>query len=260
MRETAVRIQRKIAESEVLMHEPTAELRSRRVGAVAPWWHTALLMVLLIAGSLLSSRQAHSHALGAHHVHRYLVGIAGEWIFLLLACWGLRMKRVAMPELLGFRRGLHALAEDVGFAAVFWVTAAIILVVIGLLLRLVHLSTPQQTLMAIAPRTPVEMLLWLILSTSAGFCEEFAFRGYFLRQFASTWGGIWMGVVCSSLLFGISHGYEGAAGMIAITAYGAMFCVLALTRKSLRPGMIAHAWHDIFSGVMLALLAHFHPM
>lgn len=260
MLEPTVRIQRKIAESEVRMHDLTAEPRSRLLGAVAPWWHTALLMVLLIAGSLLSSRQAHSNALAAHHVHRYLIGIAGEWIFLLLTWWGLRMKRVAMSELLGFRRGFHALAEDVGAAAVFWVVAAVILVVIGLLLRLVHLSTPQQTLMAIAPRTPLELLLWLILSTSAGFCEESAFRGYFLRQFASTAGGVWTGVVCSSLLFGISHGYEGAAGMIAIAAYGAMFCVLALTRKSLRPGMIAHAWHDIFSGVMLALLAHFHPM
>jgi hypothetical protein len=70
--------------------------------------------------------------------------------------------------------------------------------------------------------------------------------------------GLWIGVACSSLLFGVSHGYEGAAGMIAITAYGAMFCVLAILRKGLRPGMIAHAWHDIFSGVMLAMLRHFH--
>ncbi|HEY1808184.1 MAG TPA: hypothetical protein VGG42_06450 [Acidobacteriaceae bacterium] len=48
--------------------------------------------------------------------------------------------------------------------------------------------------------------------------------------------------------------------MIAITAYGALFCVLVLMRRSLRPGMMAHAWHDIFSGVMLAVLRHVHPM
>jgi hypothetical protein len=71
---------------------------------------------------------------------------------------------------------------------------------------------------------------------------------------------VWLGVLCSSLLFGVSHGYEGAAGMIAITAYGAMFCALAIVRDSLRPGMIAHAWHDIFSGVMLALIRHFHVL
>jgi hypothetical protein len=47
--------------------------------------------------------------------------------------------------------------------------------------------------------------------------------------------------------------------MIAITAYGALFCVLVFARNSLRPGMIAHVWHDIFSGIVLALLRHFHP-
>jgi hypothetical protein len=231
----------------------------KRFSAVAPWWHTALLVGLLVGGSLLSARQAHRQAMGAHHLNRYLMGIAVEWIFLLVVWWGLRMKRVALTELAGIRRGMRALLEDVGAAAVFWIMAMVVLAAIGVVLRLLHYSAPQKTLMALAPRTGVEVALWICLSATAGFCEEIAFRGYFLRQFGSIAGGVWTGVVCSSLLFGISHGYEGAAGMIAITAYGAMFCALAITRKSLRPGMIAHAWHDIFSGVMLALLAHFHP-
>jgi uncharacterized protein len=243
------------------MHDsPAAAIPGRHNARVAPWWHTLLLMALLITGSLLSNRQARRNVLGAHHVTRYLVGIAVEWIFLLLTWWGLRMKRIMLRELLRFRPGFQAVAEDIAVAAIFWIGAAIILVAIGLLLRLVHLSTPQRALMAMAPRTSLELLLWVMLSASAGFCEEVAFRGYFLRQFASIGGGVWLGVVCSSLLFGISHGYEGAAGMIAITAYGAMFCMLVLARNSLRPGMIAHAWHDIFSGVMLMLLQHFHPV
>ena len=243
------------------MHDPAADTSaapgSRFTVRVAPWWHTALLVALLLAGSLASGHQAQRSALAGHHVWRYLGGIVVEWVFLLLAWWGLRMKKVAMAELLGFRRGFLALAEDLGAAAVFWITAAILLVMIGLLLRVVHLAAPQKALMALAPNTPLELLLWVMLSLSAGFCEEFVFRGYFLRQFASAGAGIWLGAVCSSLLFGMSHGYEGAAGMIAITAYGAMFCALVFARNSLRPGMIAHAWHDIFSGIMLALLRHF---
>ncbi len=38
--------------------------------------------------------------------------------------------------------------------------------------------------------------------------------------------------------------------MITITVYGALFGLLAWWRRSLRPGMIAHAWTDIFSGVI----------
>ncbi|MGB7135153.1 MAG: type II CAAX endopeptidase family protein, partial [Acidobacteriaceae bacterium] len=227
--------------------------------AVAPWWHTLLLVALLVGGSVVNARQAHRQALGTHHAARYLLGIGVELVFLLLVWWGLELKEVTLRELAGFPRGLRALMEDFGAAAVFWIMAMAILAAIGVALRLLHFSVPQKTLMALAPRTGMEMALWVCLSATAGFCEELAFRGYFLRQFGSIAGGMWTGVVCSSLLFGISHGYEGAAGMIAITAYGAMFCVLAIVRRSLRPGMIAHTWHDIFSGVMLALLRHFHP-
>jgi hypothetical protein len=240
--------------------ETTASRRTRFTGAVAPWWHTALIVLLLAGTSLFGVRAVHRNGVAAHHVYRYVFGICAEWMLLLVTWGGLRVKRVPMAELLGFRPGFDALAEDFGAAAVFWVAAAVVLMAIGLLLRAAHLTAPQKTLMAIAPRTPLELLLWVMLSMSAGFCEEFVFRGYFLRQFASVGAGLWFGVVCSSLLFGVSHGYEGAAGMIAITAYGAMFCVLVFVRNSLRPGMIAHAWHDIFSGVMLALLHHFHPL
>ncbi len=228
--------------------------------AIAPWWHTALLMALLVGGSLFSARQAHRSVLGAHHVARYSLTILSELVLLLLTWWGLRMRRVPIAEVLRFQRGWSAWAEDLGAAAIFWITSAAFLVAIGLILRVAHLSTPQKTVMALAPRSALELLLWITLSITAGFCEEFVFRGYFLRQFSSLGAGIGVGVLGSSLLFGVSHGYEGIAGMIAITAYGALFCVLVFLRRSLRPGMMAHAWHDIFTGVALALLRHVHPL
>jgi membrane protease YdiL (CAAX protease family) len=241
------------------MAEPHTTDPQRLAGrAVAPWWHTALIVLLLVGTSALGARAAHRGEPGMHHVYRYAFGIGAEWMLLLLTWWGLRLKRVGMAELLGFRHGLQTIAEDLAAAAIFWIAAVIILAAIGLVLKATGMSAPQKTLMALAPSSPLELLLWMVLSMSAGFCEEFVFRGYFLRQFGSVGAGVWLGVLCSSLLFGVSHGYEGAAGMIAITAYGAMFCVLVLVTKSLRPGMFAHAWHDIFSGVMLMLVRHFH--
>jgi uncharacterized protein len=264
MRGAAIRIQRKITESEQRMHDPAGRAApaadSMAGGPVAPWWHTAVVVALLVVTSVLSGWQAQRGTLGSHHAGRYLSGIAVEWVLLLIVWWGLRAKRVALAEVVRFRRGLAAIGEDLAAAGVFWMIAVVILATIGLLLRLAHLAAPQKTLMAIAPSTPLELLLWVVLSLSAGFCEEVVFRGYLLRQFASMGAGAWMGIVGSSLLFGVSHGYEGAAGMTAITAYGALFCALVFVRRSLRPGMIAHAWHDIFSGAMLALLRHFHPM
>ncbi|MGA7522556.1 MAG: CPBP family intramembrane glutamic endopeptidase [Acidobacteriaceae bacterium] len=198
--------------------------------------------------------------MGSHHAARYGLTILSELVLLLLAWWGLRMRRVPMAEVLQFQRGWRAWMDDLVAAAVFWLASAAILVAIGLALRVAHLAIPEKTVMALAPRTGLELLLWIALSITAGFCEEFVFRGYFLRQFSSLGAGVGLGLLASSLLFGVSHGYEGAAGMIAITVYGALFCVLVLLRRSLRPGMMAHAWHDIFSGVMLAVLRHVHPL
>jgi hypothetical protein len=54
-------------------------------------------------------------------------------------------------------------------------------------------------------------------------------------------------------LFGISHGYQGLGATIKITLFGLLYAGLALWRKSLRPGIAAHAWADVYSG-WLALL------
>jgi uncharacterized protein len=243
------------------MHEASPETlapTAPRISSVAPWWHTALIVVLVAGVSLLNSRSTQVSALAAHHPQRYLSGIAVEWLLFLLVWWGLRMKRVALAEIFGFRRGLRAWTEDFAAAGVFWIIALMVLACIGILAQLLHLGAPQKALAAMAPGNAQEMLLWIALSCTAGFVEEVAFRGYLLRQFAAPAHALWLGVVGSSLIFGIAHAYEGAAGMIAIGVYGALFCGLAILRRTLRPGMIAHAWHDIFSGALLALAHHFH--
>jgi len=51
-----------------------------------------------------------------------------------------------------------------------------------------------------------------------------------------------------ALLFGASHGYQGAAACAKITILGALYGSLAPWRKGLRPGMMAHAGSDILSG------------
>ncbi len=226
--------------------------------AVAPWWHTALLIVLLAAGSFASAFHSRHTDLNAHRAVRYAVGISTEWCMFLIAWWGLHMKRVRVAEILGFRRGLHAWGEDFAAAAIFWVVSLVILAAIRVIMLALHMDLAAKTVVALAPHSAVDLLVWIGLSLSAGFCEEFVFRGYFLRQFSSPVRAIWLGVLVSSLLFGIAHGYQGIGGMLSITVYGALFCVLALLRSSLRPGMIAHAWQDIFTGVAVLLMNHLH--
>ena len=37
--------------------------------------------------------------------------------------------------------------------------------------------------------------------------------------------------------------------MIVITVLGVLYGLLALARRNLRPGMIAHAWSDVYGGL-----------
>jgi hypothetical protein len=106
----------------------------------------------------------------------------------------------------------------------------------------------------LAPSNFPEMIVWIILSVTAGFCEEFIFRGYLQKQFHAITGSDAAAVAMQAVCFGIAHSYQGVRSMVTITLYGALFGMLALYRNSLRPGMIQHAMQDSFSGLTLAVL------
>jgi membrane protease YdiL (CAAX protease family) len=64
------------------------------------------------------------------------------------------------------------------------------------------------------------------------------------------------GILLSAATFGAAHAYQGFRMVILIGLYGATFGILTYWRKSLRPGMIAHAWNDSLKGVLAVLGAH----
>jgi len=84
-----------------------------------------------------------------------------------------------------------------------------------------------------------------MMSITAGFCEELVYRGYLQRQFLVLTGSVALAVLAQAVLFGAGHWYQGVKMVIVITVLGVLFGVFARWRKSLRPGMIAHAWGDI---------------
>lgn len=235
---------------------------------IAPRWHTALMIVLIVGLSFTGARNMH-HESGRplHLVPNYAITIVYEWFLAGLALWGIHMRGNSRSRLVGeIRQGWRGWWIDFGAALIFWIVAVTLLAILANVLARIpgsHLNAGKiaDVTYKLAPRTGVEMVLFLVLSISAGICEEFIFRGYFQQQFARVGRAMWVGVLISAVLFGCAHGYEGITGMVLITAYGAMFSVLALMRRGLRTGMIAHAWHDAFSGIVLAFLHHYamHP-
>jgi uncharacterized protein len=224
---------------------------------LAPLWHTLLLIAALLTASVKGNRADHSMAQSAGPLPQYLWNVIWEWILLGFTWLGIR-KRISLRELIGERwRSGEEFLRDIGIAAGFWMLS---LVVLGTCAKLMHLDqaskieSMRRQLGFLTPRSGAEVAAWLFVCLNAGFCEEIIFRGYLQRQFAILTRSMLPGILLSALVFGASHGYEGVSRMILIALFGFMFGILAWWRKSLRPGMIAHAWHDAISGLILRAL------
>ena len=98
------------------------------------------------------------------------------------------------------------------------------------------------------PRTFLEILLWIALSVTAGFCEEIAFRGYLQKQFHALSGNVAAAVIAQALVFGLAHAYQGWKATIVISVLGVLYGALAAWRRNLRSSMMAHAGSDIWEG------------
>lgn len=247
--------------SENTTQAPTAAetVWPNRTRPIAPWWHTAILVIIILGVSSLGTFHRKPISLAGHHIARYAVTIVWEWVLALIAWWGLHLRRTPIRQILGTRRtGFREWARDFGIALAFWIIAMVILAAVAVVLRLARVSHAEKAVINLGPETLAQILVWIALCCSAGIVEEFVFRGYLMQQFSSINGKVWIGVVASSLLFGAAHGYEGIGAMITIAVYGALFCALAIRRRSLRAGMIAHAWHDSITGIAIAIAKHLH--
>ena len=228
---------------------------STRPQLIAPVRHTLALIVLFAlltaSGALFQSRAQSHPAITDHHPNvlpLYLSLIAAEWgLFYYIWKGGLKKSGTSVRSLIGGRwsSGRDLLADALLAAAMWGVWAAFTLgwerwMAPG------HAASVQSML----PQGALEAGLWIALSISAGICEEAVFRGYFQSQLHAWTGSRWIALALQALLFGISHGYQGVTACFKIALYGAFFGAIALWRRSLRPGMMAHAWTDIASGLL----------
>jgi len=228
----------------------TSSSESTSVQAVAPWWHTVLVVALIGASSVQS---AMNHGLPGFalpgldiRLSRYLCVIVMEWILVLFIWLALKGRGISMRSLIGGRWATAgSFFKDLGLGVAFTLVG---IVVIGAISHLIGGNT-DKTIEAMLPKTLMELAVFLTLSMTGGFCEEFIFRGYLMRQFGA-WSGSWVvAVIAQGAAFGLAHGYYLKA-MIAVATYGWLLGLLAHWRKSLRPGMIAHTLQDTMGGVL----------
>lgn len=210
---------------------------------------------------------------------------------LLVVAWialGLRLRKIPFRSLFGkLPRGLNDITMEAGIALAFWICSMIILVTIALSWGLIQtqiykhqtasqssapsnsksapVKSPQEQqaemarqLMQLAPANGIEIASWGLLCLIVGFSEELIFRGYLQSQGIALLRSVPVALILTALIFGAAHGYQGLRGIVLISVYGALFGIITLLRKNLFPGMLAHAWHDFATGMLLAFIRSTH--
>ena len=223
---------------------------SRRPFIAAPW-HT--LSILLIFGYFNFRDAQHAHtavsapAAVSHGaiIRGYLISIAYEWGMAYWAWAGVHWNGGRLSDLTGGRwASWRSLAMDVAIAIPFWgvweLTAWLMHRAVD---RVATPTTPYQP-----PSGLLEIFLWILLSVSAGFCEELVFRGYLQQQFRAATRSIVAAVILQGAIFGLVHAYQGWKQVMVIVPLGILYGALVAWRRNLRASMIAHAWSDIFEG------------
>jgi uncharacterized protein len=219
---------------------------------VAPAWHTVLFIVIIVVVASLAARSQGEMIAKHGRLPAYYATMVWEWALVLYIAWGIRKNNVSMRQLVGGRwRTGKDFGIDVGIAFGYWIVSGIILVGLSYALGLTspaQLEEAKKHIAPLLPRNGKEMAVWVVLSTTAGICEEIMFRGYLQQQFRALMRSEAAGVVLQAILFGCAHGYQGGRRMVLIGIYGVMFGALAAWRRNLRPGMIAHTLQDSVSG------------
>lgn len=234
------------------------ELESASTSAtLAPRWHTfalvALILTVALTGSLLGlarpsgEGRAAQSALPASRIFLQYLPIIFVNLGLVVYTTQLFRTGNALPALLGkaFDTPRRA-AVDLGLALGCCVLICALEFSYQKLFGVRHNAAVARLL----PSTEAERLTWLAVAPCVGFCEEVVYRGYLRVQLAAFTRSRALGILLQAVLFGLAHIDRGFAFGIRAAIYGLIFGVLAQARRSLWPGIAAHASLDL-AGALL---------
>ena len=94
-------------------------------------------------------------------------------------------------------------------------------------------------------RTPVQAALFAVVLIVAGGMREEIQRAFLLRRFERSLGGARVGLVVSSLMFGVGHYIQGADAAIATATLGAFWGWIYLRRRSVVAPVVSHSGFNL---------------
>jgi uncharacterized protein len=200
---------------------------------------------------------------GALRMRFYVRTMVWLWLATSVAVWAEGFSSLMTLEGIG----IHAeWLERHGWG--WWVIAVLVLLVVLLqfALPVVQVSVkyrdreflePKQLepMRFFLPASPKERGWFVLVSLTAGICEEILFRGFLLRYLHNSplRLGLLAAVLIAAVVFGTHHLYQGMKGFVSTSIGGLVFTGVLLVTGSLWAGMVYHAATD------MSLLLYWRP-
>ena len=110
-----------------------------------------------------------------------------------------------------------------------------------------HAEPSGAATLALLPRTAAERRLFTLVGVTAGVCEEWLYRGFFLAVVAALAGGPPTGVLVlvAAVAFGLAHAYQGRVGIVTTGVLGGVMAAVYLDTGSLLLPVVLHTLIDL---------------
>jgi uncharacterized protein len=219
------------------------------VQSTSAWVFTFLLSMVLPVIDYVLYRRLKST------LQIYIWNILALWSLAGVCVWINRMNYLTLNDL-GERPG-----NGYRTLLVSGILVAIIVLLIGTQKKLKKKASSEKLnkslegVKRLVPKTSTERAVWILVSISAGVCEEILYRGWLLGLFAATLGSVWLGLLISSIIFGFAHAYQGRSAILRTGIVGVVFGLLFIFSGSLIPGQVLHAAMDLNNGLALGKAA-----
>jgi uncharacterized protein len=200
--------------------------------------------LLLIAAQAALLMRSHAMSAVPNRIALYERTMLVEWLLFGFAVLGVWRAGAPLATVLGKRwSSVRGFLKEIGIAILFLFASIMLTSIVG-----GHGGGHNPAVQAMLPHGATELAFWVVLSLSAGICEEAIYRGYLQRQFIALTQSVPAGIVFSAVLFGAAHAYQGLQQALQIGLLGVMGGILAHWWGSVRPGMIAHTLQDVLGG------------
>ena len=170
----------------------------------------------------------------------------------LLILWGsnFNWSRFSLAKRITFKTVLKSILITLLLAVVFYILEPILEIYFGN----IDLSTFDHVRGNLEEYIILMIIVWIF----AAFGEEFIYRGYYMKELARLFGNTnkaWLiSAIVVSVYFGLSHAYQGVAGIIAVTLWH--FCISIIffkNKNNLISPILIHGFYDSIGVTLLYL-------